>query len=191
MKKILVHMCCGPCSIYPLKEILAGEFEVWGYFFNPNIQPREEFDKRLASTRKLASLMEIDVIFTDTYKAENFLRDQKGTLLRELSKEERCNHCYDIRLEATAKAAKEEGFEMFSSSLFYSRYQNHALMKDIANGYGEKYGVDLFYRDFRTGWQDGIKESKEMGLYRQQYCGCIFSWMERYNKGPFDSRNAI
>ncbi len=191
MKKILVHMCCGPCSIYPLKEILSNEFEVWGFFFNPNIQPREEFNKRLESAKKLSSLMELDVIFTDIYRAENFLRDRSGTLLRELDKEERCNHCYDIRLEATAEAAAREGFDMFSSSLFYSRYQNHELMKEIAGRYAEEYGVELFYRDFRKGWQDGIKESKEMGLYRQQYCGCIFSWMERYNKVPAAGKKAV
>lgn len=184
-------MCCGPCSIYPLKEILSQEYEVWGFFFNPNIAPREEFDKRLESTRRLSALMELDVIFADIYKVEDFLRDCSGTLLRELTKEDRCKHCYDIRLEATARAAKERGFDMFSSSLFYSRYQNHALMKDIAEGYASDYGVELFYRDFRKGWQDGIKESREMGLYRQQYCGCIFSWMERYNKLPDAKRKAV
>lgn len=177
-------MCCGPCSIYPLKQVLLEEYEVWGFFFNPNIAPRAEFDKRLSAARKLAGLMEIDVIFHDSYKVEGFLRDREGTLLRELSKDDRCNHCYGLRLEATARAAAEGGFDMFSSSLFYSRYQNHDLMRDIAGGYADKYGVELFYRDFRDGWQDGIRESKEMGLYRQQYCGCIFSWMERYEKAP-------
>jgi hypothetical protein len=191
MKKILVHMCCGPCSIIPLKSVLSGEYEVWGFFFNPNISPRAEFNKRLEGVRRLSRLMDLDLISIDIYKVEDFLRDREGTLLRELDKEERCNHCYDIRLDATARAAAREGFDMFTSSLFYSRYQNHDLMKEIAVGYGKKYGVELFYRDFREGWQDGIRESKEMGLYRQQYCGCIFSWMERYNKGPRQHGKAV
>ena len=80
---------------------------------------------------------------------------------------------------------------MFSSSLFYSRYQNHELMLEIAEGYARKYNVELLYRDFREGWQEGIRESKDMGLYRQQYCGCIYSWMERYNKVPGESGKTV
>lgn len=191
MKRILVHMCCGPCSIFPLRNLLSKETELWGFFFNPNIQPRDEFNKRLEATRTLARLMELDVIFHDSYQVEDFLRDRTGVPLRELPKEARCEHCYDLRLEATAKAAAEEGFDMFTSSLLYSRYQDHGLIRDIAEKYAKVYNVEFFYRDFRTGWQEGIKESKEMGLYRQQYCGCIFSWMERYNKLPAKMDKAL
>ncbi|MEE9543066.1 MAG: epoxyqueuosine reductase QueH [Thermodesulfobacteriota bacterium] len=191
MKRILVHMCCGPCSIYPLKSALEGEAEVWGFFFNPNIQPRDEFNKRLAAVKKLSSLMDLKIIYKDIYRAEDFLKDREGRAIKTLPKSERCFHCYDIRLDATAETAAREGFDMFSSSLFYSRYQNHELMKEIAGGYAKKYNVGLFYRDFREGWQDGIKESKALGLYRQQYCGCIYSWMERYNKAPAKRGKAV
>jgi hypothetical protein len=184
-------MCCGPCSIYPLKSALEGEAEVWGFFFNPNIQPRGEFYKRLRAVRKLAGLMDLEIIYKDIYKAEDFIKDRMGRAIKGLSKEERCFHCYDIRLDATAKTAAREGFDMFSSSLFYSRYQNHELMLEIAEGYARKYNVGLFYRDFREGWKEGIRESKDMGLYRQQYCGCIYSWMERYNKVPGESGKAV
>ncbi len=184
-------MCCGPCSIFPLKSILSDETELWGFFFNPNIQPADEFAKRLEAARKLAGLMELDVIFHDSYQVEDFLRDRTGTPLRELAKDARCNHCYDLRLEATARAAAADGFDMFTSSLLYSRYQDHALIRGIAEKYAKRYNVEFFYRDFREGWREGIKESKEMGLYRQQYCGCIFSWMERYNKGTARMEKAL
>ncbi len=181
MKKILVHICCGPCSIYPLKEALKGEYEVAGFFWNPNIQPRAEHDKRLASVKKLSELMNVEVIFGPDYDASAFVRDADGHRIREITKDDRCRHCYTIRLRAVAQAARDNGFDMFSSSLLYSRYQDHEQMRALAKKYAAEFNVEFFYRDFRKGWQEGIKESKEMGLYRQQYCGCIYSWMERYN----------
>ena len=96
----------------------------------------------------------------------------------------RCSYCYFSRLEATAQAAKENDFDYFSSSLLYSKYQDHEMIKRIGMGLAEKYGVPFYYDDFRIGWKEGIKESKEMGLYRQQYCGCIFSEKERYLTNP-------
>ncbi len=195
MKKVLVHMCCGPCSIYPLKTALKGELEVVGYFYNPNIQPRGEHDKRRKAVETLSRLMEIDVIFGggEEYDAADFVKDSGGRAIKTLKKEERCRHCYTLRLEAVAGEASLRGFDYFSSSLFYSKYQNHDLMLKLSGDLADKYGISLFYRDFRLGWKEGIKESKEMGLYRQQYCGCIYSWMERYNIEPKGSleRDAV
>lgn len=94
----------------------------------------------------------------------------------------RCRMCYTWRLEETARFAAEHGFDTFSSTLFYSIYQQHDLMKETSEFFAEKYGISFYYEDFRVGWQEGIDISKEMELYRQPYCGCIFSEEERYSK---------
>ncbi|MEE8574433.1 MAG: epoxyqueuosine reductase QueH, partial [Thermodesulfobacteriota bacterium] len=164
MKRLLVHICCGPCSIYPIKQALKGEVEVTGFFFNPNIQPRGEFNKRLDSVRKLAALMELDIVYKDEYDTALFLKDREGRQLKRLPKEDRCEFCYSTRLEATALAARDGGFDSFTSSLLYSRYQEHEKIIEIAGEYAEEYGVGFFYEDFRVGWQKGITESKDMGL---------------------------
>lgn len=190
--KLLVHICCGPCAIYPLKKILDGRMDVWGFFFNPNIHPYTEYQKRLSAVKILAEKMDIKMIYRDEYNLEEFLKNTIAIVGQGFSpanskpeglpynKKARCSYCYSSRLEATAQAAKENGFGYFSSSLLYSKYQEHEVIKRIGMGLADKYGVLFYYDDFRIGWKDGIKESKEMGLYRQQYCGCIFSEKERY-----------
>ena len=186
--RILVHMCCGPCSIVPLKSVLAGRAEVWGFFHNPNIHPRSEFLLRLASVKKLASLLSLDVICDEEYNAKDFIEGLKLSSGDRTASQahpphgERCAYCYSTRMEATAKAAAQNGFDAFTSSLLYSRYQAHDEIKALGAGLAQRYGVSFYYDDFRPGWQDGIDASKEMGLYRQKYCGCIYSRKERYAK---------
>lgn len=183
--RILVHMCCGPCSIMPLKTFLNGRAEVWGYFYNPNIHPYSEFKKRLEAVKTLASCLSVKVIYNEEYTASSFIKDMKASLGGDVKyppKDERCSFCYSTRLEETAKAAKANGFDAFSSSLLYSRYQNHDEIKALGVDLGRKYGIIFYYGDFRSNWQEGIDQSKDMGLYRQKYCGCIYSRIERYSK---------
>ena len=116
----------------------------------------------------------LKILILDEYNLEEFLKHTISNI------DARCGYCYSSRLEATAKAAKENGFDYFSSSLLYSKYQNHDEIKNIGNELAEKYGISFYYDDFRIGWKQGNKESKDMGLYRQKYCGCIFSEKERY-----------
>ena len=172
-------MCCGPCSLYPLKELYQSEFNVIGYFHNPNIHPEEEFNKRVESVRKLASLMEQEVIIDDSYDVAPFFDGIKGTNKKEVPKEERCAHCYAIRFDKTAEKALEIGADAFTSSLLYSRYQDHEQILGAAEEASKNFGVEFFYEDFRPGWGEGIGLSREMGLYRQKYCGCVFSYIER------------
>lgn len=190
MQRILIHICCGPCAVYPLKRILDGKpapegfnqgMDVWGFFYNPNIHPYTEFEKRLAAVKTLADKMALKMLYKDEYNLEEFLQNTIGRGLKSVSdKNERCGYCYSSRLEATAQAAKENNFDYFSSSLLYSRYQGHEVLKKLGFELADKYGIQFFYDDFRIGWKEGIKESKVMGLYRQKYCGCIFSEKERY-----------
>jgi predicted adenine nucleotide alpha hydrolase (AANH) superfamily ATPase len=114
------------------------------------------------------------VIYQDEYTLEEFLRQMA------FREEERCRICHHLRLEATAKVAKHGKFAAFTTTLLHSRHQNHELIKAIGETVGKEQGVEFLYRDFREGWKQGIEESKALGLYRQSYCGCIYSEKERY-----------
>lgn len=174
MKNILLHTCCAPCSIYPLRKLLERGLSVTGFFFNHNIHPYQEYCRRLDAVRDFAGQKSLEMIYHDEYALEQFL----STVAAHPS--DRCTYCYFSRLDATAAKAAELGFDAFTSSLLYSRYQNHELIVQAAERAAERHGVAFYYEDFRPGWQEGIRASKEMGLYRQQYCGCIYSEKERY-----------
>ena len=147
-----------------------------GFFYNHNIHPYTEYRLRLEALRQYAKLVELDVIYREEYLLEEFLSNVAA------GSQERCGYCYRSRLEETAKTAAELGFKRFSSTLLYSRYQNQGMIREFGEKLGERYGVKFHYEDFRRGWQEGINLSKEMGLYRQKYCGCIYSEKERYVK---------
>ncbi len=172
-------MCCGPCSIYPLRNILGRDIEVHGFFYNPNIHPFEEFKRRIEAAKKLAGLMEIDAIFHEDYEPRPFFCGLPGIDKKRLPKEERCAHCYALRLDRTARTARDHGFDFFTSSLLYSKFQDHEGIISLGLDMEQKYRIPFYYEDFREGWKEGIQESRRMGLYRQKYCGCIFSRIER------------
>ena len=176
---LLLHMCCGPCSCYPVKVLREQGIEPTGYFFNPNIHPYKEWDMRLKAAEEFAARSEMKIITDKHYMLRDFLR---RALAAEQVENGRCRMCYTWRLEETARYAAENGFDAFTSTLFYSIYQQHELMKDTAEHFAKVYGVKFHYEDFRPGWQEGIDMSMEMGLYRQPYCGCIFSEEERYSR---------
>ncbi len=172
-QRILIHICCGPCLVYPL-TILRQEALVHGFWYNPNIHPYTEYTKRRDSLLQYAQAEDLPMIVWDRYELERFLR---SVALRE---SERCRFCYSLRLEATASAARHGKFDAFTSTLLYSRYQDHAMIRAIGEEAAQRAGLLFLYRDFRDGWQEGIKRSKELNLYRQQYCGCIYSERDRY-----------
>lgn len=172
--RVLLHTCCGPCALYPLAALRSEGLDVTGFFYNHNIHPYQEFARRRDAAQQMADLEEMPLIVRDEYRLEEFLANVAA------EPDTRCSYCYASRLDAVAAAAKEGGFDAFTSSLFYSRYQNHELMRTKAEEAAEKLGIPFLYRDFRPGWQEGIRRSKELGLYRQQYCGCIYSEKERY-----------
>lgn len=176
---LLLHMCCGPCSCYPVKVLREQGIEPTGYFFNPNIHPYKEWDMRLKAAEEFAARSELKIITDKHYMLRDFLR---RALAAEQVENGRCRMCYTWRLEETARYAAENGFDAFTSTLFYSIYQQHELMKETAEHFAKVYGVKFHYEDFRPGWQEGIDMSVELGLYRQPYCGCIFSEEERYSR---------
>ncbi len=174
--KILLHICCAGCSIYPIKILRKRDFNVTGFFYNHNIHPYTECLKRKKTLEDYAKIIDLRVIWQKGYNLEQFLQ---SVVFREA---DRCTYCYHDRLKAAAHIAKRGKFDFFTSTLLYSKFQNHEKIKEIGISMGKSVGVPFFYNDFRNGWKEGIKESKELNLYRQQYCGCIFSEKERFYK---------
>lgn len=150
--------------------------EVEGFFYNPNIHPYQEFQRRLKTVQEYAPMVSLPLQIKETYDLEEFLR---LVVYREA---ERCRFCYGLRLKAAAIAAKKANFDGFTATLLYSRFQKHEVIREIGEQIGLEVGVPFYYDDFRPGWQEGINESKRLGLYRQNYCGCIYSEKERFYK---------
>jgi predicted adenine nucleotide alpha hydrolase (AANH) superfamily ATPase len=173
-RNILLHICCAPCSIYTLKELRAEGAMVSGYFYNPNIHPCTEFSKRLSTLKEYAKIALLPLILDDSSELDRFLA---GALA--LGRD-RCLFCYRMRLERAFQKAVEDGFDALTTTLLYSRYQRHDDIRRIGDELSGVFGIPFLYRDFRPGWRDGIEESKKLGMYRQQYCGCVFSEKERY-----------
>jgi len=174
--KILLHTCCAPCSIYPLEQMRSSGHEVTGYFYNHNIHPYLEYQKRKETLRQFSEQVTLPMLYRDDYDLEGFLAAVAD------NPTQRCSYCYASRLNATAAVAAESGFKAFSTSLLYSRYQRHDEIRELGDQLARQYGIEFYYEDFRKGWQEGIRISKEMGLYRQQYCGCIYSEKDRYHR---------
>jgi epoxyqueuosine reductase len=176
--RLLLHLCCANCAIFPLRMLREHGFQIDGFFFNPNIHPYQEYRRRLETVQQFASLADLTVHLQDEYLLEDFL----AAVAHDPA--QRCRYCYHSRLEQTAHHAAAHGYDAFTSSLLYSRYQQHEQIQTSGRDLAEKYGLTFYYDDFRRGWQEGISRSKEMGLYRQQYCGCIYSEKDRYHPRP-------
>lgn len=175
--KTLLHICCGPCACYSVDALRNEGYSLTGYWFNPNIHPWTEYQKRLSTAKEYADKVALPMMIRDEYPLESWLAAVAS------DPDNRCRHCYSVRLYATAKAASENDFKTFSTTLLYSKYQKHEWIIQEAEKAAEKFGVPFLYRDLREGWQKGIDLSKKYSLYRQQYCGCIYSEKERYLSG--------
>jgi predicted adenine nucleotide alpha hydrolase (AANH) superfamily ATPase len=166
--QLLMHMCCAPCSVYPLSVLRQEGIEPVGVFFNPNIHPVEEFERRRDTVKRFAEMKSMKVEYFDDFRQpdwENF--EGPGGA--------RCAMCYSVRMEKAAILAAEGGYDAFTTSLLVSPYQQHDLIKQLGNKFAALYGVKFYYRDFRPGFRQGQQEARELGLYRQKYCGCIIS----------------
>ena len=183
--RLLLHSCCGPCSSYVL-ECLAAHFRVTVDYYNPNIFPEAEFEKRLSEQRRLLAEMPSasDVaLVADPYDEAEFLEAVKG-LEAEPEGGARCAVCYRLRLAHTAKRAAAEGFDFFTTTLTVSPYKHADVLNEIGKELAEEVGVPYLFSDFKK--KDGYKRSctlaAEYGLYRQDYCGCRFSLREEDEK---------
>jgi predicted adenine nucleotide alpha hydrolase (AANH) superfamily ATPase len=147
-----------------------------GFFYRNNIHPYTECLKRQQTLEEYVAKIGIKLIIGEEYDIETFFQN---IAFRE---ENRCRYCYHHRLQTTAKLAKRGKFDGFSSTLLYSKYQNHEAIRSIGESLSKQTGLPFFYDDYRTGWKEGIEASKRFGMYRQQYCGCVYSEKERFYK---------
>ena len=171
---LLLHSCCGPCSSYVL-EYLSKFFEVTLLYYDPNIQPREEYEKRLMYQRKVLSLTGVKIMECE-YDGESFDKIAGGCE-SEPEGGERCTRCFSLRLEETARRAAENGFAYYCTTLTVSPHKDCVRINKLGGELGKNYGVKWLFSDFkkRGGYQRSVALAKEMGLYRQEYCGCLFS----------------
>ncbi|MFZ5898658.1 MAG: epoxyqueuosine reductase QueH [Bacillota bacterium] len=185
MKKILLHICCGPCAIHPVDSLREKGFETHGYFFNPNIHPYTEYEKRQQTLQDYAEKIGLAVIYAKEYPIEEYFRQ---VAFRET---ERCRFCYTIRLRQAASVAKCGKFDCFTTTLLVSPYQKHELIREVGEAAGREFDIPFYYADFRTGFKDATACSKQMGMYRQQYCGCVFSETERYRRKGMNDNGSV
>ena len=174
--KTLLHVCCAPCANQCIDFLQAQDHELTAFWFNPNIHPYTEYRARRDTVREYCRMVSLPLLEADEYALRPFICAVADHI------ETRCHTCYEIRLNRVAQAAAENGFEAFSSSLFISPYQNHELMREVAEAAAEAHHVKFLYQDFRPLFRAGQDRARELGLYMQKYCGCIFSEEERYRK---------
>ncbi len=176
--KLLLHACCAPCSSYVL-EYLSVYFEITVLFYNPNIYPPEEYEKRVLEEQRL--IREMKFVHPVSFMAGNYEPDEFYRAVRGLEKEPeggaRCEKCYELRLRQAAEAARDGGFDYFTTSLTISPLKPADKLNQIGGRLAEEYGVAYLYSDFKKkdGYRRSVQLSKEYGLYRQNYCGCVYS----------------
>ncbi|TRZ96465.1 hypothetical protein D4R78_00535 [bacterium] len=175
--RLLLHICCSPCLIYPLSCLRDSGFQLSGIFYNPNIHGLLEYNNRKKEVVEFSRKENLEVIYAE-YRPVDFFR---AVNLQE-AQPQRCQLCWALRLKATARAAKEKGFGLFSTTLLVSPYQDQEALRKAGEGAAEKEGVDFYYADFRVGFRQAHDLAKARGIYCQKYCGCIYSQVERYKK---------
>lgn len=176
--KLLLHVCCAPCSTYVIK-LLSEEYDITALFYNPNMSDADEYDKRVKELRRFVTEAEFaknTKIVIKEYAPEVFYEMSRG-LEDEPERGRRCYECYRLRMEEAASYAKENGFDIFTTTLSISPHKNAGWLNEIGNCLSQKYKIDYMYSDFKkkNGYLQSIQLSKEYNLYRQNYCGCIYS----------------
>lgn len=179
--RLLLHSCCAPCSSYVL-EYLSQYFEITVFYYNPNISPAEEYEKRAAEQQRLIDGLSVKHpirLVVGTYEPERFYEQSRG-LEKEPEGGERCFKCYRLRLEEAARLAREGGYDYFTTTLTISPLKNAEKLNEIGEELSRIYQVQHLPSDFKkkNGYRRSVELSKEHGLYRQDYCGCVFSRRE-------------
>jgi len=182
--KILLHICCAPCAVYPVETLRKEGHEIAGLFYNPNIHPYTEYLKRKDAVKEYAGKIGLEVHYGE-YEIEKFFQH----IVYDEGSGERCPVCWWLRMENAARFAYQKEFKQFTTTLLGSPYQDHRLVKSICEDISHKTGVGFYYKDFRAGFREGHKRAKDEGVYFQKYCGCIFSERDRYYRKENPERN--
>jgi len=176
MTSILLHACCGPCSTYVVNRLQEQGMEVSAFWYNPNVHPFREHQRRLEAMELFARAVDLPLIIDEGYDMLKYFQAVVG------HERERCPDCYRMRLSRAAEVASRRGFDAFTTTLLISPYQKHELIYELGGELGREWGVGFHYEDFRPGFREGHRLSRELGLYHQGYCGCVYSEWERYGK---------
>ena len=174
--KTLLHICCAPCANQCIDVLREEGHDLSGFWYNPNIHTYTENRARREGVEWDCNEVNLPLLMRNEYALRPFLRAVAQ------DPENRCVTCYEMRFDAAAAFCAEHGFEAFTSSLFISPYQNHDLMAEVAEKAAFTHGVKFLYRDFRPYFRAGQDRARELGIYMQKYCGCIYSEEERYKK---------
>lgn len=176
MSSLLLHTCCAPCATYTVKHWQQRGLEVTSFWYNPNIHPFTEHQRRLETLQEFAKNSSLPLIVSQGYDVIDYFRKIAG------HEEDRCIDCFRLRLSMTALIARFKGFDSFSTTLFISPYQQQDLLMEIGESIAAKEGVEFLCEDLTGGYRESIAMSHDLGLYRQKYCGCLYSEWERFGK---------
>ena len=175
--KILLHICCAPCSIEVVDSLRSAGHDLTGFWYNPNIHPHAEYIARRACLEAYARDIGLDMIWSGGYDPAAFLREVWSTSDGDIS---RCRSCYGMRMEAAAARSAAGGFDAFATTLCVSPYQNHTLLRESIAAAAERHGVTGIYEDMSPRFRQGRARARGAGMYMQKYCGCILSEGDRY-----------
>lgn len=171
---ILIHCCCAHCTAYTIDYWRRQGYELTAFWYNPNIHPYMEHQQRLESMKSLAKEFNFKLIIDDGYDMIRYFNRVVG------HEGQRCRYCFQLRLQKTAEAAFELGYKAFTSSLLISPHQKHDLLLEVGNIIAKDVDINYLYADLRKRYSDSRRMTKPLGLYRQQYCGCVYSEWERF-----------
>ena len=175
--KLLMHTCCAPCSVYCIDSLRSERIEPTLFWYNPNIHPYIEYKTRRDCLKDYAKQVGAELIIDEEYGLDEFCKNVVNDIPN------RCvNYCYKKRLTETVRYAAKHGYDAFTTTLLVSPYQKHDELKAVCEELSALSGVEFVYRDFREGFREGQAKARELGLYMQKYCGCIFSEEDRYRK---------
>jgi epoxyqueuosine reductase len=174
---VLLHVCCGPCAAGVLPLLRAEGLAPRGFFANPNIHPSGEWIERLHAAEQYAGVEHLPLDVEPTYGVRRFV-----TEIGPLDRPERCERCFAMRMELAAEQALRTGIARFTTTLLVSPYQDRELLCEVGERVGRRLGVEFLALDFRSGFREGQQRARGLGLYRQSYCGCVFSEEERYRE---------
>jgi len=185
-RKTLLHICCGPCATFTVNTLRAAGAVLTGYWYNPNIHPYSEHERRRESLARFAEQVDLPMIWHPGYEMTAFFHAVHGQEQFGL----RCRACYRLRLESTARVAAQQGFEAFSTTLLISPYQDIESIRLIGDELATRYGVSFYWENLRRGFKQHHQLAQDYGLYRQQYCGCVYSEWEALDRdAPTGRRN--
>jgi predicted adenine nucleotide alpha hydrolase (AANH) superfamily ATPase len=173
-QRLLLHICCAPCSTYSIKRLRELAFDVTGYWYNPNVHPFGEHERRREALVHYGSIADLPILWETAYEMVDWLRATSGR--EQLG--QRCQICYRMRMERVAGVAAREGFDAFTTTLLISPYQDQTAIRAIGDEAARRYGVAFYFDNLRRGWAEHFQMTRDAALYSQRYCGCVYSEWE-------------